>query len=185
MDQHVIFVGLDVHKATIALAVARGGRSSEVRFQGSLPHRPGALPDFARRLLSKHPGRRLSFCYEAGACGYGLARELTASPIVWSHKLLIAPSCLHPPQASRPAAVGCHPTSQVCGSSLAVAQARAGAHQGRPRPSQDGLGSRWAASTARPGRRRSLPCAAPPGAHGPRASTRPVSGGDRVRPLHG
>lgn len=91
MDQQVIFVGLDVHKATIAIAVAPDGRSSEVRFQGSLPHRPGALPDFARRLLSKHPGSRLSFCYEAGACGYGLARELTDA----GHEcIVIAPSLI-------------------------------------------------------------------------------------------
>lgn len=72
-----IFVGLEVHKATIAVAVALSGRSREVRFHGSLPYRSGTMTEFARLLLDKHPDARLSFSYEAGACGYGLARELT------------------------------------------------------------------------------------------------------------
>lgn len=91
MDGDTIFIGLDVHKATIAVAVAPSGRSKEVRFQGSLPHRQGAMTEFARRFLAKHPDSRLSFCYEAGACGYGLARELTDA----GHEcLVIAPSLI-------------------------------------------------------------------------------------------
>lgn len=91
VDQEVIYIGLDVHKATIAVAVAPAGRSSEVRFHGTLPHRPGALVEFARRLLTKHPGARLSFCYEAGSCGYGLARELVDA----NHEcLVVAPSLI-------------------------------------------------------------------------------------------
>ena len=87
----MIFIGLDVHKATIAVTVAPGGRSSEVRFQGTIPHRRGAMTEFARRLLAKHPGCRLSFCYEAGGCGYGLARELIGA----GHEcLVIAPSLI-------------------------------------------------------------------------------------------
>lgn len=31
------FIGLDVHKATISVAIARGG---EVRHWGTIPHRP-------------------------------------------------------------------------------------------------------------------------------------------------
>ncbi|OJW21345.1 MAG: IS110 family transposase [Rhodospirillales bacterium 69-11] len=91
VDSNTIFVGLDVHKATIAVAVAPSGRSSEVRFQGSFAHRPGGMTEFARHLLAKHPGSHLSFCYEAGACGYGLARELTEA----GHEcLVIAPSLI-------------------------------------------------------------------------------------------
>ena len=52
MDQQVIFVGFGRSQGYNRSCRRSGGRSSEVRFQGSLPHRPGALPDFARRLLS-------------------------------------------------------------------------------------------------------------------------------------
>lgn len=76
MDE-VVFIGLDVHKATIAVAIAPEGRSNEIRYYGSVPHQPGSMSDLARKLAGKHPDRRLTFCYEAGACGYGLARELT------------------------------------------------------------------------------------------------------------
>jgi transposase len=91
VDQEIIFIGLDVHKATIAVALAPDGRSNEVRFQGSVPHRPGAMADLGRRLQSKHPGARLTFCYEAGSCGYGLARELTDAGY---ECLVIAPSLI-------------------------------------------------------------------------------------------
>ena len=36
--QDSIFVGLDVHKATISVAVARGEREGEVRHWGTVPH---------------------------------------------------------------------------------------------------------------------------------------------------
>src|SRR4029077_4089644 len=66
---------LDVHKATVAVAVAEGGRGGEIRQGGGFENRPEILIKLAAR-LSKG-GRRLSFCYEAGPCGYGLHRLLT------------------------------------------------------------------------------------------------------------
>jgi transposase len=71
----IIYVGLDVHKATVAVAVAEGGRGGEVRQVGVFENRSELLTKLAAR-LSKG-GRRLSFCYEAGPCGYGLHRLLT------------------------------------------------------------------------------------------------------------
>ncbi len=91
MDNEIIFIGLDVHKATIAIAVAMDSRSSEVRYQGTVPHRLGTMAEYAKRLCKKHPGNKLSFVYEAGSCGYGLARELTDA----GHEcLVIAPSLI-------------------------------------------------------------------------------------------
>ncbi|MEH6775861.1 MAG: IS110 family transposase, partial [Cereibacter changlensis] len=73
--QDSMFIGLDVHKATISVAVAQGKRGGEVRHWGTIAHRP----DHVRRLAEKLgcAGRRLHFCYEAGPCGYGLHRQLT------------------------------------------------------------------------------------------------------------
>jgi transposase len=72
---NIIFVGLDVHKATVSVALAESGRGGEVRQVGVFENRPEILVRMAGR-LSKG-GRRLNFCYEAGPCGYGLHRLLT------------------------------------------------------------------------------------------------------------
>ncbi len=69
-----IYVGLDVHKATVAVAVAEGMRGGEVRQLGSIRHTPEQIAKLAEKLATG--GRRLSFCYEAGPCGYGLHRQL-------------------------------------------------------------------------------------------------------------
>ena len=71
----ITYVGLDVHKATVCVALAETGRGCEVRRVGVFENRPEILIKLAAR-LSKG-GRRLSFCYEAGPCGYGLQRLLT------------------------------------------------------------------------------------------------------------
>ena len=69
-------VGLDTHKAKIAVAVAEPGRSGEVRFRGEIANRPEAVRQLLERLAEKHG--RLRVCYEAGPCGYGLHRQITA-----------------------------------------------------------------------------------------------------------
>jgi len=71
----IAYVGLDVHKATVSVALAEAGRGGEIRQLGVFENRPALLTKLAAR-LSKG-GRRLSFCYEAGPCGYGLHRLLT------------------------------------------------------------------------------------------------------------
>lgn len=73
----IIFVGLDVHKATVNVAIAEGGRGGEVRQVGVFENRPDVLVKMATRLA--RGGRQLNFCYEAGPCGYGLHRLLTGS----------------------------------------------------------------------------------------------------------
>jgi transposase len=70
-----IYVGLDVHKATIAVAVARGGRG-EPDYHGEIENSSAAVSKLLKRLSPN--GEVLSFCYEAGPCGYGLHRQLTA-----------------------------------------------------------------------------------------------------------
>lgn len=70
-----IYVGLDVHKATIAVAVAQDGRG-EPAYYGKIENSSAAVSKLLKRLSPD--GEVLSFCYEAGPCGYGLHRQLTA-----------------------------------------------------------------------------------------------------------
>ena len=72
---NTIFVGMDVHKATIALAVAEGGRGGEVREVGIFANRWDVVGKQVARLAAS--GRRLSLVYEAGPFGFGLHRQLT------------------------------------------------------------------------------------------------------------
>jgi transposase len=74
-DGYYPYVGLDVHKATVCIALAESSRDGDVRQIEVYETRPEILIKLAAR-LSKG-GRRLSFCYEAGPCGYGLYRLLT------------------------------------------------------------------------------------------------------------
>jgi transposase len=69
------FVGLDVHKDSIVIAVAELGREA-ARVLGTVPYEWKAL----RKVLDKlGPPSAVHCCYEAGPTGYGLARALHAA----------------------------------------------------------------------------------------------------------
>ena len=71
-------IGLDVHKESIAVAVALPGRD-EPQYRGEIKHEPKALQRWLGRLNDEFGGAVLLFCYEAGPCGYGLYRQLIAA----------------------------------------------------------------------------------------------------------
>jgi transposase len=75
MDKPITYVGLDVHKDTIAVALAEMGKRGEVREHGKIANTPAALNTLAGKLA--RAGAELRFCYEAGPCGYGIERQLT------------------------------------------------------------------------------------------------------------
>jgi len=72
MQQSTAYVGLDVHKDSISIAVA-AAQGEAVEF-GRIVNTPSAVRSLARRLARKRG--RLAFAYEAGPCGYGLYRQL-------------------------------------------------------------------------------------------------------------
>src|SRR6201986_2038484 len=75
MAKSITYVGLDVHKDMIAVALAEAGLRGEVREHGKIPNTPAALKALTVKLA---PARKeLRFCYEAGPCGYGIQRQLT------------------------------------------------------------------------------------------------------------
>ena len=76
MEKCNTFVGMDVHKNSIAIAIADQGREVEVRSYGKIDGTLSALDKVVRKCVSK--GRLLHFVYEAGPCGYEIYRHLTS-----------------------------------------------------------------------------------------------------------
>lgn len=87
----VRFVGLDVHKESIAIGVAEGTGGEPVHL-ATVPNDTGQL---IKRLSKLGRAAQLRCCYEAGPTGYGLHRDLNAAGI---ECVVIAPS-LVPVQA--------------------------------------------------------------------------------------
>ena len=74
MEKRITYIGMDVHKRDISVAVANGGLRGEARYLGVIANTPGALSKLSSKLSDK--GGTLRFCYEAGPCGYGVHRHL-------------------------------------------------------------------------------------------------------------
>jgi transposase len=84
-----LFIGLDVHKDSIAVAHAMGGRPEPPVFVGAIGTRQADLDPLIRRLQRK--AASLMFAYEAGPCGYGLHRYLTGKGLACH---VVAPSLI-------------------------------------------------------------------------------------------
>src|SRR6185295_5955983 len=81
----LVYVGLDVHRDTIVIAVARSGREPAMQL-GTIAHDELAL---IKRLEDLAPRSLLRVCYEAGPTGYDLARRLNEAGICC---VVVAPS---------------------------------------------------------------------------------------------
>lgn len=75
MERKIRFIGLDVHKGFISVAVADEGRGAAESY-GEIPNTAAAVSKLAKKL--ERDGYDLCFVYEAGCFGFGLHRQLTA-----------------------------------------------------------------------------------------------------------
>jgi transposase len=86
-----LYLGLDVHKDSITIAIAVEGRNGEVRLYGTISNDLHALEKTLRKIRQAHGGAQLEVCYEAGPCGFGIARRLVQLKIACT---VVAPSML-------------------------------------------------------------------------------------------
>lgn len=87
MTRIAVFVGLDVHKDSISIAVAPLGREPAKQL-AKIPHE---FVKLLKRLDRLGARESISCCYEAGPTGYGLHRDLEAAGI---HSVVIAPTLI-------------------------------------------------------------------------------------------
>lgn len=96
MKKTIMFIGMDVHKNSIQIAIAEDGRDGEVRNWGKIDNTLQALDKVVRKLVSKPSC--LHFVYEAGPCGYQIHRHLTAQGFDCT---VVAPSRIPKPSGNR------------------------------------------------------------------------------------
>lgn len=84
--KNVLWVGLDVHAQTIAVAVV--GTDGQVRFLGVIPNNAQAVSKLIKKLGKP---QQLRVCYEAGPTGYVLYWQLTKLGV---HCEVVAPTLI-------------------------------------------------------------------------------------------
>jgi transposase len=89
MADRITYVGLDVHKESVVVATAASGLRGEVRVYGRIANTATALDRLLKKLGGD--GATLRFCYEAGPCGYGIHRRLSAQG---QECIVVAPSLI-------------------------------------------------------------------------------------------
>src|SRR5215510_5013478 len=96
-----LYIGLDVHKESIAVAYVAQAHHAEVISIGNIGTRQCDIDTLVRQLQSK--GKHLVFVSEAGPCGYWLYCDLTKKGhVCW----VVAPSLI---PIHRPGHLGPHP----------------------------------------------------------------------------
>jgi transposase len=84
-----LYIGLDVHKDSIAVAYVAEEHGAEVTYLGTIGTRQCDIDQLVRKLHAK--AKHVVFVYEAGPCGYWLYRYLTKKG---HHCWVVAPSLI-------------------------------------------------------------------------------------------
>jgi transposase len=84
----ISYVGLDVHKESIVVALVKPGERKAVEWK--MRNTVAEVRKLGRRLL-RESGRQVKACYEAGPCGYGILRQLQALGV---DCVVVAPSLI-------------------------------------------------------------------------------------------
>jgi transposase len=88
-ESTTLYVGMDVHKESIAVAYVARDHDAQVMYLGTIGTRQADIDQLIRQLHSK--AKHLVFVYEAGPCGYWLYRYLSKKGYVcW----VVAPSLI-------------------------------------------------------------------------------------------
>jgi transposase len=74
-QSRTLFMGMDVHKESIAVAYVAQDHGAEVTYLGTIGTRQCDIDQLIRKMQSK--AKHLIFIYEAGPCGYWLYRYFT------------------------------------------------------------------------------------------------------------
>lgn len=98
MKDITLYLGLDVHKDSITIAIAQAGPKGEVRLYGNIANSLEALERALRAIRKAHPGAHLEVAYEAGPCGFVIARRLKQLKV----PCLVAAPSLIPKQPGSP-----------------------------------------------------------------------------------
>jgi transposase len=94
MNQDKAFVGLDVHRDKIAVAIASGRDAPQ--FQGVILNRPEAVRKWVHALRRRYA--HVEVAYEAGPCGFALYRQLEQLGVSCQ---VVAPSLIPIPNGPR------------------------------------------------------------------------------------
>ena len=98
MQKITLYIGLDVHKDSITIAIAEPGPKGEIRLFGTITNDMHALEKALIRIRKAHPNAQLELAYEAGPCGFGIARRLEQLKV----PCLVAAPSLIPKQPGSP-----------------------------------------------------------------------------------
>src|SRR5215469_7223698 len=98
MSSITLYLGLDVHKDSITIAIAEPGPKGEIRTFGTISNDMGRLEHALGRIRKAHPQALLEVAYEAGPCGFVIARRLKQLEV----PCLVAAPSLIPKQPGAP-----------------------------------------------------------------------------------